>query len=534
MLGTGKEISANPQAAQEFSKEKNKFEGLNALVADEVGKAEALGKKVLQATSSPKSREEFEKILRDLRTIATEHAQFDQHVSHAIALIQQGQVQEALQYSDAIHHSEERLDQELDAFIAMMERSTAESTALVEATESAAFRMMTILTIFGVIIGLLSGVVITRSVLNQLGCEPSEVGQIARMMGAGDISDNVTAAFIKSTPTGVLAEMCAMADNLRRIVAETKAASANVSSGSQQLNDTAQNLSQGAVEQAASIEETSSAMEQMASNIQNNTHNAQQTEKISARAANDAREGGEAVNQAVVAMKQIAEKISIIEEIARQTNLLALNAAIEAARAGEHGKGFAVVAAEVRKLAERSQTAAGEISQLSASSVEVAERAGGIINKLVPDIKRTSELVRDISTASGEQNAGATQVNQAIQQLDQVIQQNAGAAEEMAATAEELSGQAASLQQLMEFFKLDETSPGGTARLASSRSSGNGQSTTHGHRRVKLHGQGKSEGSNSARRSLPGPMRTLPASTGKGARANVDPGSVSETEFEPF
>ena len=188
--------------------------------------------------------------------------------------------------------------------------------------------------------------------------------------------------------------------------------------------------------------------------------NAELTEKIALKSAADATESGKAVTETVGAMKEIAGKISIIEEIARQTNLLALNAAIEAARAGEHGKGFAVVASEVRKLAERSQTAAGEISQLSASSVEVAEKAGAMLAKLVPDIQKTAELVQEISAASKEQTSGADQINAAIQQLNQVIQQNAGAAEEMSSTAEELSSQAQQLQGTIAFFKVDEREAG--------------------------------------------------------------------------
>jgi methyl-accepting chemotaxis protein len=195
-------------------------------------------------------------------------------------------------------------------------------------------------------------------------------------------------------------------------------------------------------------------MEEMGTNIRQNADNASQTEKIALKAAKDAEAGGKAVIQAVGAMKNIAEKISIVEEIARQTNLLALNAAIEAARAGEHGKGFAVVAAEVRKLAERSGTAAAEISELSSSTVNVADQAGQMLTKLVPDIQRTAELVQEISAASNEQNAGAEQINKALQQLDQVIQQNASASEEMASTSEELSSQAEQLQSSISFFHL--------------------------------------------------------------------------------
>jgi methyl-accepting chemotaxis protein len=197
-------------------------------------------------------------------------------------------------------------------------------------------------------------------------------------------------------------------------------------------------------------------MEQMVSNIRQNMDNAMQTMKISQKAADDATQSGIAVSEAVVAMKEIAGKISIIEEIARQTNLLALNAAIEAARAGEHGKGFAVVAAEVRKLAERSQDAAGEISQLSSSSMDVAERAGEMLGKLVPDIQKTAELIQEISASGSEQNAGAEQVNKAIQQLDMVIQQNAGASEELASTSEELASQAQQLQGTIKFFKVGD------------------------------------------------------------------------------
>jgi len=235
-------------------------------------------------------------------------------------------------------------------------------------------------------------------------------------------------------------------------IAELCAAVENVAAGSQEISSGAEELSQGATEQAAAAEEASSSMEQMTSNIRQNADNAVQTEKIALQSADDAKAGGEAVANTVVAMREISAKISIIEEIARQTNLLALNAAIEAARAGEHGKGFAVVASEVRKLAERSQRAASEIGELSKTSVEVAEKAGVMLTRIVPDIERTAHLVQEISAACREQDQGAEQINTAIQQLDQVIQQNATAAEEMASTSEELASQAEQLRDVAAFF----------------------------------------------------------------------------------
>jgi methyl-accepting chemotaxis protein len=277
---------------------------------------------------------------------------------------------------------------------------------------------------------------------------------VANQLAQGDLT--MTIAVTSNDETGqLLAAMKNMVDTLNSVVTDVKGAADNVASGSQQISAGSEQLSNGTTEQAASAEEASSSVEEMNATIRQNADNAMQTGKIALKSALDAQESGRAVTEAAVAMKDIASRISIIEEIARQTNLLALNAAIEAARAGEHGKGFAVVASEVRKLAERSQTAAAEISQLSVTSVDVAEKAGAMLAKLVPDIQKTAELVQEISTASREQTDGAGQINSSIQQLNQVIQQNAGAAEEMASTAEELSSQAEQLQSTISFFKVD-------------------------------------------------------------------------------
>lgn len=253
-----------------------------------------------------------------------------------------------------------------------------------------------------------------------------------------------------------------MVNRLRTVANETSQSSAAVSSGSRQLSASADQLSQGATEQAAAAEEASSAMEQMAANIKQTANNSGQTERIARQSAADAQLSGEAMVRTVQAMQTITSKISIVQEIARQTDLLALNAAVEAARAGEHGKGFAVVASEVRKLAERSQRAATEISSVSTEMLGVAQQAGEMLGRLVPDIKKTAELVQEISAACREQDIGADQINVAIQELDKVIQQNASASEEMSATAEELSAQAEQLQQMTSFFQMDSIRPAST------------------------------------------------------------------------
>ncbi len=293
-------------------------------------------------------------------------------------------------------------------------------------------------------------------------------------------------------------EQSASTEQLGQGTAEQATSAQQLSRGLNEQATATERLSRGAVAQAAATEQASAAMEEMSANIRQTAENATTTEKIAAQASQNTKRSGEAVISSLEAMRTIAGKIRIVQEIARQTDLLALNAAIEAARAGTHGKGFAVVASEVRKLAERSQGAASEISELAASTLTISEEAGRMLQQLVPDIERTAELVSEISAACREQNAGAEQINQAIQQLDQVTQQtsqsvqeldevaqqnaeavrqldeiaqqsaaavhqldqttqqNAAAATEMSATAEQLSAEAARLTDRVSFFQLGE------------------------------------------------------------------------------
>ena len=373
--------------------------GKSAEINGKIRDAEKITKDGLSQAKNQEERREFEGIENDLKVLEKEHNDVDEAVSRCFGLLAAGNLREAEGICDKVSKEADDVDHKVAGILADVEKFTAASAHKAENDEHVALQLILVIAISSMVIGFALGMLVTRSITTSL-------------MTVRTISDHVTAA-------------------------------------SHELSSTAQQVSQGASEQAAAVEESTAAVEEMSATIRQNMDNAQQTERIAVQVAKDTDESGRAVTHTVSAMKQIADKISIIEEIARQTNLLALNAAIEAARAGEHGKGFAVVASEVRKLAERSQKAAAEISELSSSSVAMADKAGGMLTKTIPDIQKTATLVQEIAAASIEQNAGIEQVNQGMQQLDTVVQQNSSASEEMAATAEELSAQASELQEVI-------------------------------------------------------------------------------------
>ncbi|MFZ5896189.1 MAG: methyl-accepting chemotaxis protein [Myxococcota bacterium] len=329
-----------------------------------------------------------------------------------------------------------------------VKQSGLQSVGAMETSRSASQQIL-LFTLGAAALAIALGVLVSRMITSAL----NHVSNAAARIAAGDL--DVQIELDQKDEIGQLAEtQRKMTAQLRATMLQIQSVAEHVAAGSEQMTASAEQLSHGATQQSAAAEEASASIEEMSGSIAQNADNAAQTERIAVQTSQDAERSGSAVSKSVNAMHEIAAKISIVEEIARQTNLLALNAAIEAARAGEHGKGFAVVAAEVRRLAERSQIAAGEITNISSASVRAAEEAGEMLKATVPAIRKTSALVQEISASTREQSTGSQQISVAIQQLDQVIQQNAAAAAELSATSSEFSGQAQRLQELVSFFRI--------------------------------------------------------------------------------
>jgi methyl-accepting chemotaxis protein len=345
-----------------------------------------------------------------------------------------------------------------DLFNTLSNNNAASSKQLFETaiTLSERIKQWMFLLVFAIfLIAISMALYMTKKITQQIGGEPNEAVRLANKVAAGDLT--IKTALMSGDQSSILFALQTMTDTLNRIICDVHSTSDTLASASEQVNASSQNLSQSTSEQAASIEETSASLEQITGTISQNNDNAKVTEGIASKASGKAIEGGAAVAATVLAMQQIASRIRIIDDIAYQTNLLALNAAIEAARAGEHGKGFAVVAAEVRKLAERSQIASQEIGELASNSLIQAAGAGERLDEIVPLIKRTADLVEEISAASQEQSSGIEQINAAVSQLSMATQGNAAAAEELTSTAEELSVCASRLQTMIGFFQTDQS-----------------------------------------------------------------------------
>ncbi|NLD99080.1 MAG: methyl-accepting chemotaxis protein [Fibrobacter sp.] len=391
----------------------------------------------------------------------------------------------------------ELAQESLASYSKSLDAESKEADVIFDSTAKSIYTISLVLASLAVFISIVIAFFLTRGITRSLAKAVTVTQEIAK--GNLNVTFDEKMLSIADETGTLIRNMKEMAEQLKNTITFALESSDNVTTGSNQLSSASQGISQGSAEQAASIEEISASIEDVSSSIEEisssieeisasieemtasisqNADNASQTEKIASKSSIDAKEGGAAVQKTVEAMKQIAEKISIIQEIARQTNLLSLNASIEAARAGEHGKGFAVVASAVQKLAERSQDAAEEISKISKSSVDLAVSAGLMLDKLVPDIQKTSELVAEINAASAEQSNGIQQVNSAVQQVNtsvqrvntsvqqvntsvqqfnKIVQANASASEELASTSEELLTQAEELKGRLAYFKVDLT-----------------------------------------------------------------------------
>ncbi len=447
----GSSLGTSSKSQQGFETATLRFSADGKKINAEITQIAAFLEKMIADARTDQDKSLFNEIKIDLDSIRDETLAFERTAEEIFHAFEAGLISEALVKDEAAEHVEEKIIVHLESFLAKIENLTEEKALLAEQHANSALTTIFIISGITLVIALGLSFMVARGIVSPIIQMLSAANNLRD--GEGDLTQRLPN--FGSDEVGQTAEAFnGFVERMQNVMIQVSESVENIGSASDQVNATAQSLSQGASEQAASIEQTSASLEEMSSSIAQNAENAKATENIATESSGEADRGGKAVSETVTAMQQIASKISLIEDIAYKTNLLALNAAIEAARAGEHGKGFAVVADEVRKLAERSQDSAQEISELSSSSLEVAERAGKLLDDLVPNIQKTADLVQEISAASDEQASGASQITIAIRQLDSVSQTNAASSEELAATAEELNSQTTGLKDQVGYFKV--------------------------------------------------------------------------------